>query len=49
MDGPVKDRYWKAWTKHCQLYPDNDHGPHLPPSNINNMLLTFAVAVREGK
>jgi hypothetical protein len=49
MDGPVKDRYWKAWTKHCRLYLDNDHGPHLPPSNINNMLLTFAVAVQEGK
>jgi hypothetical protein len=49
MDGPVKDHYWSAWTTHCRLYPDNDRGPHLPPSNIGDMLLTFAVAVREGK
>jgi hypothetical protein len=49
MDGPVKDRYYNAWTKHCRLYPDNDRGPHLPPFNIGDMLLTFAVAVREGK
>jgi hypothetical protein len=49
MDGPIKDRYWSAWTTHCRLYPDNDQGPHLPPSNIGDMLLTFAVAVREGK
>jgi hypothetical protein len=49
MDGPVKDCYWSAWTTHCRLYPDNDRGPHLPPSNIRDMLLTFAVAVREEK
>ena len=49
MDGPVKDRYFNAWTQHCRLYPNNDRGPHLPPSNIGDMLLTFAVAVREGK
>ena len=49
MDGPVKDRYFKAWTQHCRLYPTNDRGPLLPPSNIGDMLLTFAVAVREGK
>jgi hypothetical protein len=49
MDGPMKDRYFNAWTKHCCLYPDNDRGPHLPPFNIRDMLLTFAVAMREGK
>ena len=49
MDGPIKDRYFKAWTQHCRLYPNNDRGPLLPPSNIGDMLLTFAVAVREGK
>ncbi len=49
MDGPVKDRYWSAWTTHCRLYPDNNRGPHLPPSNIGDMLLTFAVAMWKGK
>ncbi len=34
---------------HCCLYPQNDHGIGLPPHNIEDMLLTFAVAVREGQ
>jgi hypothetical protein len=49
MDGPIEDRYFNAWTQHCRLYPDNDRGPHLPQSNLGDMLLTFAVAVQEGK
>jgi hypothetical protein len=49
MDGPPRARYWKAWLKHCRLYPDNHRGNGLPPANIDNMFLTFAVAVREGK
>jgi hypothetical protein len=49
MDGPFKDRYWRAWMRHCMLYPANDWGPRVPPANAGDMLLTFAVAMREGK
>ena len=48
-DGAVWDRYWQAWTGHCKLFPLNDRGPTHPPHNIEDMLLTFAVAVQEGK
>ena len=49
MDGAVRNRYWQAWRSHCLLYPENDNGPLMPPINVGDMLLTFAVAVREGK
>jgi hypothetical protein len=49
MDGPARAHYWKAWLEHCRLYPDNHRGNGLPPANIDDMFLTFAVAVREGK
>jgi hypothetical protein len=42
-----RSRYWKAWTKHCQLYKASSSGE--PPPDTANMLLTFAVAVREGQ
>ena len=42
-----KSRYWKAWTRHCRLYDTSSDGP--PPPDAANMLLTFAVAVREGQ
>ena len=35
--------------KHCLLYPENNRGPLAPPAHVGEMLLTFAVAVREGK
>ncbi len=34
---------------HCRLYPLNCQGPSLPPHDVKDMLLTFAVAVREGQ
>ncbi len=49
MDGHVTARYWQAWTEHCLLYPENNLGSLVPPANVGDMLLTFAVAVREGK
>ena len=49
VDGAVRDRYWQAWTGHCKLFPLNDRGLNHPPHNIEDMLLTFAVAMREGK
>ena len=49
VDGAVRDRYWQAWTGHYKLFPLNDRGPNHPPHNIEDMLLTFAVAVWEGK
>ena len=42
-----RNRYWKAWTKHCRLYKASSSGE--PPPDTPNMLLTFAVAVREGQ
>ena len=47
VDGSKRERYWRAWKAHCRLYLLNYRGPSLPPSNIEDMLLTFAVAVRE--
>ena len=49
VDGAVQDCYWRVWTGHCKLFPLNDRGPNQSPHNIEDMLLTFAVAVREGK
>jgi hypothetical protein len=48
MDGTKRARYWRAWTMHCQLY---ESVVGRQPSNQDTMdrLLTFAVAVREGK
>ncbi len=34
---------------HCHLYPLNCQGPSLPPHDVKDMLLTFAVAMREGQ
>ena len=41
------ERYWGAWQKHCRLYRVSSDGA--PPTNATEMLLTFAVAVREGQ
>jgi hypothetical protein len=38
---------WRG--RHCRLYPLNCQGPSLPPHDVEDMLLTFAVAVREGQ
>ncbi len=43
----MHDCYWRAWEGHCRLFPLNKRGPNLPPHNIEDMLLTFAVAVRK--
>jgi hypothetical protein len=45
----MRDRYWRAWEGHCRLFPLNKRGPNLPPHNIEDMLLTFVVAMWEGK
>ena len=42
-----RTKYWKAWESHCRLYQTSSTGG--PPSDASNMLLTFAVAVREGR
>jgi hypothetical protein len=42
-----RTRYWKAWERHCHLYQEDSRGK--PPPNATNMILTFAVAVREGQ
>ena len=47
VDDSQKKRYWKAWEHHCQLYLTSSSGE--PPPNARDMLLTFAVAVREGQ
>ena len=44
-DRSVKRKYWKSWQTHCQLYQTS--GSSIPPTDTKNMLLTFAVAVRE--
>ncbi len=49
VDGAVRERYWRAWENHCRLFPLNERGQNLPPNNVEDMLLTFAVAVREGQ
>jgi hypothetical protein len=47
VDNSQKKRYWKAWEHHCRLYLTSSSGE--PPPNARDMLLTFAVAVREGQ
>ena len=47
VGGATTDRYWQAWKKHCKLY--NVSSEEAPPANATEMLLTFAVAVREGQ
>jgi hypothetical protein len=49
VDGSEREWYWCAWTSHCRLYLLNCQGPSLPPCNIEDMLLTFVVAVWEGQ
>ena len=49
VDGAVRERYWHAWERHCKLFQLNERGPNLPPNNIEDMLLTFAVAMWEGQ
>ena len=49
VDGAVREHYWRAWGRHCKLFPLNERGPNLPPNNSKDMLLTFAVAVQEGQ
>jgi hypothetical protein len=41
-------RYWQAWEAHVRLYL-NTSGGVLTPGLLTDRLLTFAVAVREGK
>jgi len=42
-----RTKYWKAWECHCRLYQTSSKGK--PPADATEMLLTFAVAVREGQ
>ncbi len=49
VDGAVRDRYWIAWQQHCRLFSGSRQMPEGPPDNVEDMLLTFAVAVREGQ
>jgi hypothetical protein len=47
VDGTERDRWWKAWTEHnIVLYGITDPSNETPTTD---RLLTFAVAVREGK
>jgi len=47
VGGAAKKKYWQAWRQHCKLYRVSSDGA--PPANATDMLLTFAVAVREGQ
>ena len=47
VDSSQRQKYWKAWEGHCKLYQTSSQGK--PPTNARNMLLTFAVAAREGQ
>ncbi len=49
MDGAIREKYWVAWQRHCRLFPSSSQGPGRPPGNVKDMLLTFAVATREGQ
>jgi hypothetical protein len=49
VDGAVRDRYWIAWQRHCRLFSGSRQTPEEPPVNVEDMLLTFAVAVQEGQ
>jgi hypothetical protein len=48
VDRTKCDRYWRAWTGHCRLYP-KDHGSGPTASKTTDQLLMFAVAMREGQ
>jgi len=48
VDGTERQCYWQAWEAHGRLYLDTP-GKVLPPGLLTDRLLTFAVAVREGK
>ncbi len=48
VDGPEWDCYWQVWTAHCALYHHPSNCTQASES-ITDKLLTFAVAVREGK
>ncbi len=48
VDRSECDRYWRAWTAHCRLYPKDIESDHTSRTSTDK-LLTFAVAVREGQ
>ena len=48
VDRSERHCYWKAWETHCRLYQDTP-GKIQAPHIRTDQLLTFAVAVREGK
>jgi hypothetical protein len=48
VDRTERDWYWQAWTMHCGLYPKGIDS-RSTASKTTDRLLTFAVAVREGK
>jgi hypothetical protein len=48
VDGTKHACYWHAWTTHCQLYKSVIGRQPLDQDTMDR-LLTFAVAVREGK
>jgi hypothetical protein len=48
VHGTKRTRYWRAWTMHCQLY-ESVIGCQPSDQDTTDRLLTFAVAVREGK
>ena len=47
MDSEQRKKFWTAWEGHCKMYQTSSKGK--TPPDARNMLLTFAVAVREGK
>ncbi len=48
VDGTERACYWQAWTTHCQMYK-SVVGCQPSDQETTDRLLTFAVAVREGK
>jgi NADH:ubiquinone oxidoreductase subunit H len=48
VDGTERQNYWRAWKTHCGLYQTTP-GEILIPVFLTDRLLTFAVAMREGK
>jgi hypothetical protein len=47
VDSEQRQKYWTAWEGHCKMYQTSSKGK--TPHNAREMLLTFAVAVWEGK
>ena len=47
VDSSTRKKYCNAWEGHCRLYHASSSGA--PPPDAKSMLLTFAVAVREGQ